>query len=274
MSEYKIFIKQYFNKKWKSASEQHVRAFLSHLYHDNHLAPTTIKTYVTAISYHYKIKKLTNITEGFAIEQQLKNFMKHHKSSLVRHPITKEILDSLLQYTLDFYPDNYFKNMFYVIYNWMFKMALRISEITNHSKNYNHAISLYDVSLNHKNHTVNVTLRSFKHSKGDPITYKIQNSPTLWKATKAYKALRGPSPGSFFLQPDGKHISKLFFTKNLKNALNALGFNEKHFNSHSFRIGRASSLAENGASQSEISIIGRWNSEAYRKYIKPTSIHI
>lgn len=41
-----------------------------------------------------------------------------------------------------------------------------------------------------------------------------------------------------------------------------------HFRPHSFRIGRATDLAKQGVSESEIKALGRWESRAFQNYIR------
>ena len=153
-------------------------------------------------------------------------------------------------------------------------MALRISEITNYSKSFHHAIQYADIKICKIQQKIEITLNTYKHSKGKPTIYDLQCDGQLWAMTHKYIQARGSQGGSFFLHPDKKIISKKFFTTNLQQDIYALGLEGKNYNSHSFRIGRASSLALEGESSTTISLIGRWNSEAYKRYIKPTIIKI
>jgi hypothetical protein len=46
------------------------------------------------------------------------------------------------------------------------------------------------------------------------------------------------------------------------------GLNLKNYKSHSFRIGAATTAWAKGFSEEQIQQIGRWNSEAFKKYIR------
>jgi hypothetical protein len=46
------------------------------------------------------------------------------------------------------------------------------------------------------------------------------------------------------------------------------GLDSSRYKGHSFRIGAASLSAEKGLSDSQIRAMGRWNSNAFRKYIR------
>jgi len=50
-----------------------------------------------------------------------------------------------------------------------------------------------------------------------------------------------------------------------------VGLDTKHYNTHSFRIGAATSAESAGLTESQIKSMGRWKSDAYRHYIKPSS---
>ena len=67
---------------------------------------------------------------------------------------------------------------------------------------------------------------------------------------------------------DGSPISSSFFTQQLNLSLNWAGCNTKLYKTHSLRIGRATDLASRGASQDEISRMGRWSSSAVKKLHK------
>ena len=53
-----------------------------------------------------------------------------------------------------------------------------------------------------------------------------------------------------------------------QKALQLAGADASYFNGHSFRIGAASTAAANGMEDSLIKILGRWESDAYQRYIK------
>ena len=54
----------------------------------------------------------------------------------------------------------------------------------------------------------------------------------------------------------------------LKGCLTWAGFDHSKFNSHSFRIGAATTAAAKGLEDCIIKTLGRWESAAYLKYVK------
>ena len=58
----------------------------------------------------------------------------------------------------------------------------------------------------------------------------------------------------------------------LKSAVQFCGQDPRRFDTHSFRIGRASQLAADNASDLTIRATGRWKSNAFLEYIRPHSV--
>ena len=68
---------------------------------------------------------------------------------------------------------------------------------------------------------------------------------------------------------DRKLTDGLFFTRQqyallISNTLKLAGIDDKHYNTHSFRIGAAK---EAGFSDVQIKMLCRWKSEAYQLYV-------
>ncbi len=73
---------------------------------------------------------------------------------------------------------------------------------------------------------------------------------------------------------DGLPITRHAFSKVLNQCVNFLGLNSAQLTSHSFRIGRATLGLEQGLSIEQIRLMGRWRSDAFRKYLKPIEVHV
>ncbi|OWA54452.1 hypothetical protein BV898_18854 [Hypsibius exemplaris] len=70
-----------------------------------------------------------------------------------------------------------------------------------------------------------------------------------------------------FTFPDGSFLSRRFFSNALKVFLRHVPHRDR-YSSHSFRIGAATSAAENSIAENVIQKAGRWKSSAYRGYIR------
>ena len=67
---------------------------------------------------------------------------------------------------------------------------------------------------------------------------------------------------------DKSPVSRQFFNQQLKTSLNFSGFDVKRYKGHSIRIGAATWAKSKGISDDKIQLLGRWKSDAYKKYIR------
>ena len=78
-----------------------------------------------------------------------------------------------------------------------------------------------------------------------------------------YLALRGRQEGAIFVTQTGAPVTRDAFTSQLSEAIRLCGLDRSRYKGHSFRIGAASHAAEQGMSDSQIRIVGRWKSNAF-----------
>ena len=81
---------------------------------------------------------------------------------------------------------------------------------------------------------------------------------------KEFLGLRGQHPGPLFCHFDKSPVTRYQVKAILRSACELCS----NFSSHSFRIGSAISAATNSVSEERIKEMGRWNSEAYKSYIR------
>ena len=86
-----------------------------------------------------------------------------------------------------------------------------------------------------------------------------------------YLSSRGDAPGPLFMFSDGSPLHRSQFVQEVQRALTASGLGGLNFNSHSFRIGAATSAGAAGVPESTIKVLGRWRSMAYQQYIRPST---
>ena len=87
------------------------------------------------------------------------------------------------------------------------------------------------------------------------------------KALLNYLQVRGMEPGPLFHHNDGRVLLKPIFIRWVQQALAKLGYDQKEFTGHSFRVGAATTAAKMGIQDSLIKALGRWESSAYLLYI-------
>ena len=103
---------------------------------------------------------------------------------------------------------------------------------------------------------------SFSHGKTDlsAITALVQ-----------FLDLRKTNAGPLFCYRDGTAVTRTHFDQVLRKCLKMVGLDSSKYKGHSFRIGAATSAAEDGTqcmSDAQIRSLGRWNSNAFQKYIR------
>ena len=115
-------------------------------------------------------------------------------------------------------------------------------------------------------------MKNFKHNTGKSCHILLINKQTnnemcpvtaLWE----YCKLRGPGKGPLFCFMDKTPISRQFFTNQLQLSLKWCNKDIRNYKGHSFRIGSASHASSTGVSDEHIQLMGRWNSNAFKKYI-------
>ena len=86
-------------------------------------------------------------------------------------------------------------------------------------------------------------------------------------ATLDYMVCRG-SLGGLFLFADGSFLTRDRFVNAVRAALERRGVDSSRYAGHSFRIGAATTVAQQGIPDSLIKTLGWWESSAYTVYIR------
>ena len=232
-------------------------------------ASSTISSYLSAVGYVHKLNGFGDPADNFIIRKIITACHKQHPSIDSRLPITKLLLHKLV-HALKFTTTSNFE---LVVYRAMFCMAfhafLRIGEMTGQTEN---TIQLEQITLNANEFIIRFT--NFKHSSGVPfhLTVKCQSEEQICAVhhIKNFIQLRGRTEGPLFAFPPAKAISRSAFNTNLRRAIIFCGLDPSRFKSHSFRIGACTEYVAAGASDSQIRQLGRWKSDAFKKYIRAT----
>ena len=117
-----------------------------------------------------------------------------------------------------------------------------------------------------------------KQSKTDPFRqgvdiYLGKTGATVCpvQALVNYLAQRCPDPGPLFVFSSDAPLTRSALVARLQTALEQAGLSRAllaQYNGHSFRIGAATTAAQQGLEDSLIQTLGRWKSAAYKIYIK------
>lgn len=246
----------------------HLLCFLTFLF-DNGYAPPAIISINSALSYFHKSKGTFDSTQVFAVKQLLKGFKKKRPSTDSRKPISfttlKKLCNSLPNMIMESYSTHLLKAMFLLAFHF----ALRIGEITVSP----HNLKMSNIKI--KKMKLTIDFSSYKHCPSFFQKHTIKAKafdPCPVTALEVYLKLRGLHSGPLFLY-NGKPISRKFFVGYLKQCFTIIGLDNKHFNSHSFRIGVASYWLASGYTDIQIKQMGRWRSDAVLKYLRGSINH-
>ena len=93
-------------------------------------------------------------------------------------------------------------------------------------------------------------------------------------AMNHYLKICRPTQGPLFQFRSGSPVTHKLVSTNLANILEFIGLNSKHYKHHSFRFGGTTHLANLGFSETYIRKIGRWKSNAMRRYIRIQAFNV
>ena len=248
--------------------------FVAYLF-DNHYAPSTVSTYVSALGYSHKLAGFPDPSQAFFIIQMLKGYSKLGARLDSRLPITLPILHKIIAAASRFSCSKYQICQFQAMCSIAFYAFLRVGEMTYTNRHGPRPLQIHQVVklVNSSNSIVSLklTFQDFKHSYNQPpFSIVITRAPTFRPVQLMldYLTLRGYKPGPLFMTSHGHPVSRTTFTDQLSLALKFCGLNPARYKGHSFRIGAASHAADRGLSDTQIRVLVRWRSNAFHRYIR------
>ena len=248
-----------------------IALFLALLFQEGKSA-STLRTNLSAISFKRKILGIHDPTKTFFLQRLLIGAKKSVLSLPKKRPISLTILKSLVEALPLISPTPFDRIMFKALFLVLYYACLRIGEVAvSHSSN--HTIRLADVYVSGvtRSDKILLVLNSFKHSAVPsklllPIGDDKNNCPK--EALINFLKVRPLTAGNLFIDASSKPITRYRVLKTLIKCLNRCGLDSSRYNTHSFRVGRASDFAANGDSEQIIRETGRWNSSAFLKYLR------
>ena len=243
--------------------------FISYL-HTQGYSPASIVAHSSSIGYLHRLTGRQDPMKATIIQKLLSGVTRVSPPSPPRLPITIGILVCLIQGVDQVVQHYYHKALLKAMLTIGFFGLMRIGELTM-SKEHVVPLSLNQITLTPQLLTISIT--HFKHNQklkpvDIPITpFHIQSICPLHNLS-IYLNLRGYQPGPLFAFPSLVPISRQFFSKNLSRLISFAGFQGERYKAHSLRIGGASYYAGLGYSDSQIRLLGRWDSNAFVRYIR------
>lgn len=194
-----------------------------------------------------------------------------------RQPITLNLLHKLTAALPIVLTDQYLITLFRAMFLTAFHAFLRVGEFTIRSKGelHTHTLQASDCTVNFtagRPSSVSLKLNSSKHKQSTPSFITIpanhtHNCPV--DTIHNYLKLARPQGGALFQFQDRQPVTRQYFQTQLHKALRVTGIDTTQYNTHSFRIGAATeAVAKLGLPDHEIQRLGRWNSNAFKSYIR------
>jgi len=257
------------------AAPTSVALFITHLSQRN-LAIRTIRTYTSAISFVHKLNGHIDPATSFLVTktiQGLSNSAPPGRTPL--RPITRDLLYHLLDAIPFCAQSHYYNTMWAALFQLCYHALLRVGEAVVAATS-QHTLAFSDLNLTPSSATI--TFRSFKHSQNATRSVTIKADPTPTRcpieALQKYLRIRHNKPGPLFLDHNAMPINRATFSAFLKTTLAFANMQPDHYNTHSFRIGRTTQLAQDQHTQETIRMAGRWKSSAYRTYIRTDNLQL
>jgi len=259
------------------AQSHDVGLYVTHL-HSLGLTATSIRTHLSAIAFYHKIDDHKNPTDSFLIQKLLISYSKSDQPPSVRLPIQSTLLHKIISSIDGSTSSPYEIYLLTAIFSTMYHGALRIGEVCK-SQRTKHTLQLSQINVKtyRGKQYMSISFITHKHSQSRPPKAKIhgtsgQHCPVT--IMQRYLHHRGKAKGPLFITKGGRPVSRSLIKEALDQQLQILGYNSLLYNTHSFRIGKATDMAKAGCTATQISLAGRWKSSAYQRYIKLSHINM
>lgn len=232
----------------------------------------TIKVYLAGLQY-WSIQRgsevrISNMIQLFYILRGIKRKLGSSRSRPRRLPITPAQLRLLVAHVVYTRKIPHDRCMLVAAILSAYYGLLRVSEYTcpsSHTFDKEVNLLINDVKIDK-----GVASIFIKTSKTDPFkvgcTIRLGTTGNIMcpvKALHEYIRLRGRRQGPLFIFSNGAFLTRSDIVKLLRDGLPA----SVNINTHSFRIGGASAAASAGLPEATIKILGRWSSDAYKRYV-------
>lgn len=255
-------------------TQDSISLFISYLSYIN-LAPNTIHTYVSAINHINQLNGGEHLSSSFMSKKLLVGVDKSTPAKPKRLPITIDILHSIIHQLGKLAQGRYTISLFQALFSSMFYLGARVGEVSTSQGRSKNTLLLSHFSIPPvpaAQSPIQVSFHHFKHNKSASVhVINIHPDQSIFcpvSLVRAFAAHRGPSPGPFFMHKNSKPVTASEVAKMLAWALRTAGWDPSLYGTHSFRIGWITHLAGLGASDAKMRSLGRFHSNAFKKYIR------
>lgn len=249
----------------------HIIWFITNCFESGY-APSTISTYVSGISFRHKIANMHDHTGTFVIKKLLEGCRRIKPQIDSRAPITDTILKRVCEVLPVVCYSVFEARLFRAAFTLAYFGLLRVGEIVLTTKGQaDRPLKVGDVMV--EKTAVSLTIRTSKTKQaGKPVILRIpavaDKQICCVDAMNQYTTHRPLGQAQFFCHSNRTPMTRSQFSGVLKKAIKRIGLPNSQYQTHSFRIGRATNLAMRGVSAENIKKLGRWQSSAYGSYIR------
>ena len=259
-------------------SSENISLYIAHL-DRKHLQPSTIQSHLSAISFISQLNNFPDPTHCFVVEKMMKSLHKKSSGPDPRLPINCHLLNRLITSLANCCSSAYECALYRAMYSLAYYALLRAGECTS-SKHVLSILNIKQILQAGNLHAIEISFSSFKHSRSRKTavpSLKIQRRGGQFcpvTTISHFLSLRPKSDGPIFITQAGLPVTARHFREKLKIGVSFLSLDPARYNTHSFRIGRATDMLIEGFSEAQIRAAGRWQSKAFMKYLRPTDISI
>jgi hypothetical protein len=213
-------------------------------------------------SFFSRVNDFEDPTQKFVIKKMLEGIKRSKpKTRDTRLPITKELLVLILRILPFVCVSQYERKLFSAAFSVAYHGLLRVGEIAFNVIHSRHVIAISNVSVS-GNGLLNISIPSSKTDQivmGTLISLQAQINKDVCPCNlmRSFLTERPLIPGPVFCHCDGRPLTRYQFVSVLKKVLERVGVEHKHYSSHLFRIGCATSLSILGLSDDVIMKLGR-----------------
>lgn len=236
-------------------------------------SPTTARLYLAGIGFHCKMDQLQDTTQNFVLKKLLTGFERNRKRVDTRLPITPQLLGKIINICPYICANKFESCLFSAAFSLAYFGFFRVGELTACSKRAMiHALPFSSVSFTDNNRTLEIYIphsKTDQSGRGATVFIPEVGGPICpVYHMSAYLRVRPSGNNQLFCHFNKEPLTRYQFSAMLKKAIMQLNLGLVGYRPHSFRIGAASVSSRLGFTEDTIKELGRWQSGAYKKYIR------
>lgn len=268
--KYRVFLSKLSLEYVLPFNKYYIYLFVAQMIREN-VAVCSIRSALSAISWLHRINNLQDPTTDLFMKKVLIGVNKYRQPKPELSPLGRDILHVICELSYKIIPSQYEQVLIRAILLLMYHACLRVGEAVK-SASVEHSLKLVNVEISYEPKPVaTILLHSFKHAKS-PKRFTLNSSDNpLYCPVRAliqYISVRIEGNDTLFNDVRGRTATRKFVADKLKLLVLHAGLDPSRYNTHSIRIGRTTDLAKAGVPEAIIKQTGRWDSDAYKRYIR------